>query len=105
MAVEAIRHMFYPVPHDLNFSELAVIQAHVLNYPLGAFLFVIAGWIFATFSGGMSADAVGSKARTSGRDHYRGNRSDRNACQYHHHSTSILGFSCWTVWSYCPLHC
>ena len=61
MAVKAIRHMFYPVPHDLNFSELAVIQAHVLNYPLGAFLFVIAGWIFATFSGGISAALLAPK--------------------------------------------
>ena len=43
IAIEALGHAVYPPPDDLDTSNIEALQAYVMNAPLAALLFVMAG--------------------------------------------------------------
>ncbi len=55
IAIEALGHAVYPPPDDLDTSNIEALQAYVMNAPLAALLFVMAGWLIATLVGGLLA--------------------------------------------------
>ncbi len=55
--IEALGHFFYPPPPlDLRRPEL--LRAQMLALPLGAFLWVLAAWVLASFCGAVVASLV-----------------------------------------------
>lgn len=53
--IDAIGHIFYPIPADLDQNDMAAWAEFVKAMPLGALLFVLAGWFIATLVGGWLA--------------------------------------------------
>ena len=56
--VEAIGHALYPPPDDINLEDPAAMAAIIQKLPLGALLFVVAGWICGALAGGFIAMKV-----------------------------------------------
>jgi len=52
--VEAIGHVVYPIPSDLDLNNPAAISSYVKTAPIGALLFVLAAWAVGTFFGALS---------------------------------------------------
>jgi len=53
--IEAVGHTVYPVPGGLDFSKPEQILAYVQGLPVGALIFVLAGWVIGTFGGALLA--------------------------------------------------
>ena len=53
--IEAIGHMVYPPPPDLDMTDSAAMAAYMKTLPIGAFLFFLAAWVIATIGGGLLA--------------------------------------------------
>jgi len=53
--IESIGHRVYPVPAGIDWSNNEQVRAFVDGLPVGALLFVLAGWIVGAFVGGVVA--------------------------------------------------
>lgn len=60
--VEMIGHTVYPIPPEVDFSDIDAVRAYIAGLPAGAFAFVGAGWFFGTLLGTMAACRVGTAA-------------------------------------------
>ncbi len=49
--IDAIGHVVYPFPADLDFNNAEQMSAYVQMMPAGAHLLVLAAWIISTFVG------------------------------------------------------
>lgn len=56
--IEAIGHRVYPIPPDVDFSDLEQLKAYVVTLPVGALVMVIAGWIIGAFVGGLAGSLL-----------------------------------------------
>jgi hypothetical protein len=54
-AVEALGHVIYPVPADIDWKDAAQVESYLGTVPTGAFFFVLAAWWLGTFGGGILA--------------------------------------------------
>ncbi len=57
--IESIGHAVYPPPESLDFTKPDQVREYIEKLPLGAFLFVLTGWIGGTFCGGLVAAWIG----------------------------------------------
>jgi hypothetical protein len=57
--IEGIGHFVYPPPPDLDLSNPEAAARIIAALPLGAFVFVLAGWFLGTLAGGWTANAIG----------------------------------------------
>lgn len=55
MLVEWLGHQVYPPPPGLDFKDPVSLQQYTSSLPLGAFLFVLLGWLMGTITGGLAA--------------------------------------------------
>lgn len=55
MLVEWLGHQVYPPPPGLNFKDPVQLQQYTSSLPLGAFLFILLGWLLGTLCGGLAA--------------------------------------------------
>ena len=55
LAVEALGHIVYPVPPDLDLNDLVAFGNYVQSLPVGALLFPAGAWVLATLGGGFLA--------------------------------------------------
>ena len=53
--VEWLGHQVYPLPPGLDFNNPEQVRLFTSNLPLGAFLFVLLGWLLGTLCGGLTA--------------------------------------------------
>ncbi len=53
--IEGIGYIFYPPPADLDMTNTEQMSNYIQTLPTGAFLFVLAAWLIATFGGGIVA--------------------------------------------------
>lgn len=58
MLLDMIGHQVYPVPADLDPTDLEAFGIYVESLPTGAFLFVLAGWGLGALFGGTLAAIV-----------------------------------------------
>lgn len=56
--IEFIGHTVYPLPADVDPTDMEQLAAYMPNMPLGALLFVVLGWIAGSFAGGFAARKV-----------------------------------------------
>ncbi len=49
--IDAIGHIVYPFPADLDFNNAEQMKTYVQTQPVGALLLVLAAWIISTFVG------------------------------------------------------
>lgn len=59
MLFDWISHSVYPLPAELDLNDTAAMSAHIASAPLGALLFVLAGFVVATFDGTFIACWIG----------------------------------------------
>lgn len=57
---DELSHMMYPMPDDLDGSNLQDLKNYIESLPTGAFLTVMGGWVVATFVGAIVADRIGT---------------------------------------------
>lgn len=55
MLVEWLGHQVYPPPPGLDFSDTEQVRQFTSTLPLGAFAFVLMGWLLGTITGGLAA--------------------------------------------------
>lgn len=55
MLVEWLGHQVYPPPPGLDFQDPVSLRQYTSSMPLGAFLFVLSGWLLGTITGGLAA--------------------------------------------------
>jgi hypothetical protein len=60
--VEAIGHVVYPLPADLDLSDSDSVNAAITAMPVGAFLFVLLAWVVGTFGGAVLASWLAGRA-------------------------------------------
>jgi len=53
--VESVGHRVYPLPAGIDWSNPEQVRAYVNGLPVGALVFVLAGWIVGAFVGGLVA--------------------------------------------------
>ena len=56
--IEAVGHMIYPPPPDLDPTDREALRDYVEGLPPGAFAFVLAAWGLATLMGGVLACVI-----------------------------------------------
>jgi hypothetical protein len=56
--IEAMGHKVYPVPPDVDISNLDQVKAYAATLPAGALVLVVAGWIIGTLGGGLAGSLV-----------------------------------------------
>lgn len=64
-AVEGISSTVYPLPEGLDMADRAALANYTMNMPMGAYLFVLAGWILGAFGGGAVAVIISKHSRTA----------------------------------------
>lgn len=57
---DELSHMMYPMPANVDPSDMENLRDYIATLPLGAFLMVMAGWVVATFVGSVVADRIGT---------------------------------------------
>jgi hypothetical protein len=57
-AIEALGHVVYPVPRDVDFTQPEQVRRYVEDLPGGALAFVLAAWTLAAFGGGAVAALI-----------------------------------------------
>ena len=60
MVVQMIGHSIYPLPPDLDVSDLAAMRAYVAGLPFGALFFVVLAWGIGSFGGTLAAVKIGT---------------------------------------------
>ena len=60
MLIDKINHMVYPPPVGLDFTDPDAIRPYLATLPIGAFLFIFASSVVATFIGIMVACYIGT---------------------------------------------
>ncbi|MCH9695480.1 MAG: hypothetical protein K0U72_13290 [Gammaproteobacteria bacterium] len=55
MIVDMIGHTVFPPPPNLNFEDSEAVRAYIGGLPVGAFLFVVAGWSLGSLGGTFAA--------------------------------------------------
>ncbi len=60
MLIEKLGHTVYPVPPELDLTDLNVMRSYIAGLPAGAFLFVALGWFAGTLGGVLTACRIGS---------------------------------------------
>ena len=60
MLIEMLGHAVYPVPPELDLTDLDVMRSYIAGLPAGAFLFVAAGWFAGTLGGILTACRIGT---------------------------------------------
>jgi hypothetical protein len=58
--IEMIGHSVYPVPPEVDFSDIEALRDYIAGLPIGAFLFVGGGWFLGTLAGTMAACRIGT---------------------------------------------
>jgi hypothetical protein len=58
--VEMLGHTVYPVPPELDMSDLDTLREYIAGLPTGAFAFVAAGWFLGTLGGVLTACRIGT---------------------------------------------
>ena len=58
--IEMIGHSVYPVPPEVDFSDIEALRGYIAGLPIGAFLFVGGGWFLGTLAGTMAACRIGT---------------------------------------------
>lgn len=58
--VEMLGHTVYPVPPELDMSDLDTLREYIAGLPAGAFVFVAAGWFLGTLGGVLTACRIGT---------------------------------------------
>lgn len=58
--VEMLGHTVYPVPPELDMSDLDTLREYIAGLPTGAFVFVAAGWFLGTLGGVLAACKIGT---------------------------------------------
>ncbi len=58
--VEALGHLVYPPPADIDRMNPQVLSEYVAGLPVGAILFVAVAWIVGAFVGSLVAGRIGS---------------------------------------------
>jgi hypothetical protein len=56
--IEAIGHKVYPIPPDVDISNLDQVKAYAATLPAGALVLVVAGWIIGTLGGGLAGSPL-----------------------------------------------
>lgn len=59
--VEALGHVVYAPPADLDFNDADAMRAYIQTLPPGAFAFVLGGWLLGTLVGGWIAGRVAKR--------------------------------------------
>lgn len=57
---EWLGHTVYPVPADLDSTNLDAMRSYIAGLPVGAFLFVAGGWFIGTLGGILAACRIGT---------------------------------------------
>lgn len=57
-AFDRISHWAYPVPENLDWDNASVVADYIASLPVGAFLFVLAGWGLGALCGGVLAALI-----------------------------------------------
>ena len=55
MLIEWLSHQVYPPPPGMDFNNPEQLRLYTSNLPLGAYLFVLLGWLAGTLAGGLVA--------------------------------------------------
>ena len=53
--IESVGHRVYPLPAGIDWSNAEQVRAYVDSLPVGALLFVLAGWVAGALVGGVVA--------------------------------------------------
>ncbi|MCE7991628.1 MAG: hypothetical protein HEP71_06600 [Roseivirga sp.] len=61
-ALEAVSHIFYPPPADLDFTDKAALTAFMETLPTLAFVLLLISWMIGTFIAGMIGALVNKEA-------------------------------------------
>ncbi|MDX1380475.1 MAG: hypothetical protein R3233_05110 [Xanthomonadales bacterium] len=59
--VEALGHVVYAPPADLDFNDAEAMRAFIQTLPPGAFAFVLGGWLLGTLVGGWIAGLIAKR--------------------------------------------
>jgi len=51
-------HSMYPVPTDIDWSDVNAVRRYTASLPAGALLLMLAGWVGATFAGAAIGSAI-----------------------------------------------
>lgn len=62
MAVQALGHMLFPPPADINLADPDVLAVSMNRIPLGSKLFVVLAWFLGPLAGGIIGGRI-AKAR------------------------------------------
>ena len=60
--VEMIGHSVYPLPPEIDFSDIDALRSYIAGLPAGAFAFVGGAWFLGTLGGTIAACRIGSAA-------------------------------------------
>jgi hypothetical protein len=55
---EEAGHRIYPVPTDIDWSDVNAVKSYTDSLPVGALLLLLAGWVGATFIGALAGSAI-----------------------------------------------
>ena len=61
--MEFISHSVYPIPQGVNLKNKEDLIAMINGMPLGAFCFILLGYAFGSFSGGLVAAMLSTEKR------------------------------------------
>ena len=59
--IEAVGHIFYPPPPDIDMRDPQVIKSLMENAPTGSLIVVLIGWALGSFIGGLVTSHVAIK--------------------------------------------
>jgi hypothetical protein len=60
--IEMIGHSVYPLPPEIDFSDIDALRPYIAGLPAGAFAFVGGAWFLGTLGGTIAACRIGSAA-------------------------------------------
>ena len=60
---DLVAGLFHTLPAGFDVGDIARVRSHAAAAPLSAMLIVLAGWILASFAGGLVASRVAARSR------------------------------------------
>ena len=57
---EMLGHTVYPVPPELDMTDMDALRGYIATLPAGAFAFVAVGWFIGTLGGVLTACRIGT---------------------------------------------
>ena len=61
--VARIGHILYPPPQGMDLTDRNVVAAMIAQMPVGALLFVVAGWVLGALGAGLIAARLSRRSR------------------------------------------